>query len=286
MTRTRSYPAIFAAMAATAMIFVLPSVAGAAPANDNFADAQTITGQSASAGGTNVGATLEGGDPRSVAGYLPTSHTVWYRWTAPFSGPVRVDTCTAADYDTILGVYTGSALGSLRERTGDDDACGLAARSEVRFNATENTTYQILVDGYNGREGTFTLEVNQAHSIDCRGGETLCTGTDTSDRITGTRAKDNIQAGGGEDEIFAQGANDIAIGGGDDDVVNGNKGRDKLYGGEGNDVVYTGGLDGDRDSVDCGAGQDTVYRERKTDTVANDCEDVINYGSGGGGGGY
>jgi len=277
---------MFAAMAATAMIFVLPSVAGAAPVNDNFADAQTISGQSASVDGTNVGATLEAGDPGSVGGYLPTGHTVWYRWTAPFSGPVRMDTCAAADYDTILGAYTGSALGSLTEKAGDDDACGVGARSRVGFNAVEGTTYQILVDGYRGGEGTFTLEVNLAHSIGCQGGGTLCTGTDTSDRMTGTASKDNIQAGGGEDEIFALGANDIAIGGGGDDIVNGNKGRDKLYGGEGNDVIYTGGKDADKDSVDCGAGRDTVYRERRTDTIANDCEEVINYGAGGGGGGY
>jgi hypothetical protein len=284
MVRTRSYLAVFTVMAVMVLLLMLPSVALATPANDNFADAQTIRGQTASVDGTNVGATIESGDPPSVAG-VGTSHTVWYRWTAPFSGPVRMDTCTS-NFDTVLGVFTGSALGSLTERVGSDDACGYG--SEVRFNATENTTYQILVDGYSyygdGEQGTFTLRVNLSHKIDCRRGQAVCAGTETSDRITGTRSKDNIRAGGGEDQIFALGANDVAIGGAGNDVINGYDGQDKLYGGDGDDVIYTGGLDEDKDSVYCGEGWDKVWRERGKDTVAVDCEDVRRYGSGGGGG--
>ena len=125
------------------------------PPNDNFASAQVVSGFSASANGTNVAATLESGDPTSVD-TRSTSHTVWYRWTAPFSGAVEMNTCTS-DFDTLLGVYTGSALGSLTEAAANDDGCALG--SKVTFNATKNTTYQILVDGFNGIQGTFTLEV-------------------------------------------------------------------------------------------------------------------------------
>lgn len=281
MVMTRSYLAVFTVMAAMALLLVLPTVASATPANDNFADARTIRVDSTEVDGTNIGATLENGDRRSVAG-VSTSHTVWYRWTAPFSGLARIDTC-ASDYDTILGVYTGSALGSLSRVTDNDDACGTG--SKVTFNATENRTYHILVDGYSGSEGTFTLGVNRIYVIDCRGAQAVCEGTDRHERITGTRSKDTIKAYGGEDEISALGANDVVIGGGDDDVMDGNNGPDRLYGGDGDDVIYTGNLDEDKDSVNCGAGQDTVWRERRTDVVADDCEDVNAYGSGGGGGG-
>jgi Ca2+-binding RTX toxin-like protein len=282
MTRTRTHRAVLAVMAAMALLLILPSLASAAPANDDFTNRQAISGQSASVAGTNVGATLQSGDPRAVAG-TRTSHTVWYRWTAPFSGPVRIDTC-ASNFDTVLGVYTGSTLGSLTGRVASDDACGLG--SVVRFNATDNTTYQILVDGYSGSEGAFTLEVNLTRVIDCRIGQRVCAGTDTSDRMLGTRSEDNIQSRGGEDQIYGGRAGDLAVGGTGNDVVNGMKGRDRLAGGYGNDVIHTGGLDGARDAVNCGPGRDTVYRERRLDTVSDDCEEVRRYDSGGGGGGY
>jgi hypothetical protein len=64
--------------------------------------------------------------------------------------------CTS-DFDTLLGVYTGSALGSLTEVAANDDGCALG--SKVTFKATKNATYQILVDGFNGQQGTFTLRV-------------------------------------------------------------------------------------------------------------------------------
>jgi len=129
------------------------------PANDDFANAQVLSGYSASANGRNFGATLQSGDPTPID-TRSTSHTVWYRWTAPFSGPVEMNLCTS-DYDTLLGVYTGSALGSLTEVAGNDDTtgCGTGTGSKVSFNATSGTTYQILVDGFNNQQGTFTLQV-------------------------------------------------------------------------------------------------------------------------------
>jgi len=290
MVMTRSYLAVFTVMAAMALMLMLPTLASAAPANDDFADAKTISGETPSVDGSNVGATLESGEPIYVGSWFLdelTSRTVWYRWTAPFTGQVRIDTC-ASDFDTVLGVYTGSDIGSLRERAGNDDNCGSGHGSEVKFGATENTTYQIQVGGWrateseDGRQGTFTLEVNRTLVTDCSKGQTVCEGTDTDDRITGTSSKNTIKAYGGEDRISALGANDVVLGGGDDDVINGNKGPDRLYGGDGHDNIDTGGLDEDRDSVNCGAGHDVVWRERRTDTVADDCEEVYAYGGGGG----
>ena len=129
------------------------------PPNDNFANAQVLSGVRAAASGTNVGATLQSGDPTTLA-TRSTSHTVWYRWTAPFSGPVEMNTCTS-NFDTLLGVYTGSALGSLTEVASNDDTsgCGSGVGSKVAFNATSGTTYQILVDGFSGQQGTFTLSL-------------------------------------------------------------------------------------------------------------------------------
>src|SRR3712207_412757 len=123
------------------------------PPNDNFASAQVLNGFAASANGTNVGATLESADPTTVD-TRSTSRTVWYRWTAPFSGAVEMNTCTSG-FDTLLGVYTGSALGSLTEAAANDE--GYALGSKVTFNATKNTPPRLRGDRSTAQQGPFPL---------------------------------------------------------------------------------------------------------------------------------
>jgi hypothetical protein len=88
------------------------------------------------------------------------------------------------------------------------------------------------------------------------------------------------------------GNDDIDAGFGDDTIVGG-PGRDRISGdrhnGEcgylwckypwGNDTIYA--RDGEVDSIDCGAGTDTVYADA-IDVVSGDCENVVRNGSGGG----
>jgi hypothetical protein len=132
------------------------------PPNDDFIGAQAISGSTASVGGTNVNAAREFGEPD----HLPTSsntgeHSVWYRWTAPFSGQMEINTCTSG-YDTALAAYTGGAIGSLNQVVSDDDACDgpNSVGSRMFFNATNGTTYRIAVAGFStGSEGAFTLKV-------------------------------------------------------------------------------------------------------------------------------
>src|SRR5215208_1222177 len=172
MVRTirRSYFGVFVVSAAMALLCVLASVAIAAPANDNFANAQTITGQSVSVDGTTVGATREVGEPDHYItnpfdappdAYLwEGDHSVWYRWTAPVSGPTEVDTCTT-NIDSILAVYRGDELAQLnRVADNNNDNCGGGWGSKVAFEATEGRTYQIAVSDAGGlREDTFTLNI-------------------------------------------------------------------------------------------------------------------------------
>ena len=129
----------------------------AAPANDNFASATVLTGQNATrAGDTNVDATLETGESTTVAGSTGGA-SVWYSWTAPVDGLVRIDTL-GSDFDSLLGVYTGSSVGSLAELASNDDCCG-GLTSRVRFEAVSGTTYRIRVDGFNGDGGNIDLAV-------------------------------------------------------------------------------------------------------------------------------
>ncbi len=130
----------------------------AAPANDMFANAQAVSGASGSATGSNVGATKEGGEPNHAGNKGGAS--IWYRWTAPASGSTTVDTLTSS-FDTLLGVYTGSAVNQLTTVASDDDCCG-GTQSQVAFTATAGTTYQIAVDGYNKATGNVTVHWSQA----------------------------------------------------------------------------------------------------------------------------
>jgi hypothetical protein len=137
------------------------SADGASPSNDDFANARDLgSGPTASASGTNRWATAEAGEPDHYPG-IPAIRSVWYRWTAPASGPVGVDTC-GSDFDTILAVYRGSAVNVLGRVAFDDDSC--APQSRARFFATAGTTYQIAVDGYGGDQGSIKLDLRPALS--------------------------------------------------------------------------------------------------------------------------
>jgi hypothetical protein len=128
------------------------------PSNDNFANAHDLGGGPTS--GTNLDATAEPGEPDHYG--LAAEASVWYRWTAPGDGAIRVNTC-GSDFDTVLAVYTGSAIEALTPLTSNDDACDFQSR--VRFNATGGTTYRIAVDGYGGQEGSIELELRPSNAF-------------------------------------------------------------------------------------------------------------------------
>jgi hypothetical protein len=131
------------------------------PSNDDFADAHELGGGStASASGTNLDATAEPGEPDHDG--FTAGASVWYRWTAPDDGAVKIDTCDS-DFDTVLAVYRGSAIDALTPRASDDESCG--SQSRVRFTATGGTTYRIAVDGYAGQEGTIELELRPSNAF-------------------------------------------------------------------------------------------------------------------------
>jgi hypothetical protein len=141
---------------------------GSAPANDNFADSQLVSGATASVSGTTQSATRE--DPGEPDHYTSNpadadwwlgDHTVWYSWKAPDSGSTTIDTCQA-NIDSILAVYNGAELNNLsRVADNNNDFCGGGWGSKVTFNASAGTTYRIAVGDAGGlRENTFTLNVS------------------------------------------------------------------------------------------------------------------------------
>ncbi len=119
----------------------------AAPANDMFANRIVITGTNIVVTGSSVGATRQTGEPY-IAGDIGGA-SVWWSWKAPRSETTTISTY-GSDFDTLLGVYTGTSVSALTTiASNDDDSDAGDLTSKVVFNAVSNTTYQIAVDGYN-----------------------------------------------------------------------------------------------------------------------------------------
>lgn len=155
----RAIGGITAAQAGTQAADPLPKVNSVT--NDAFANAQAITGASGTAAGTTVGASRESGEP--AHGGAGASASIWYRWTAPSSGTVRVTT-QGSTFDTLLGAYTGSAVGALTPLDANDDNPGGGLWSSIGFTATAGTTYYLAVDGYGGWKGATVLNWTLAGS--------------------------------------------------------------------------------------------------------------------------
>jgi len=121
---------------------------GAKPANDNFGNAQMLNGACGQVTGNNLNATKEPGEPNHAGNTGGAS--VWYTWTAPASGSATFTT-EGSNFDTLLGVYTGSSVGSLTLVASNDDVnFPTDSTSSVTFNVVAGTTYDIAVDGYYG----------------------------------------------------------------------------------------------------------------------------------------
>jgi Ca2+-binding RTX toxin-like protein len=119
-------------------------------------------------------------------------------------------------------------------------------------------------------------------------------GTDGEDNISGTEKSEHISGLGGDDRLNGGGGDDLVEGGlGSDelgdgrgqDTINANDGADNLigqggdtsvdhfYAEGGRDTIQTRDVPAVKDTVECGAGTDTVYAD-KADVVGDACEQV------------
>ncbi|MCC5843614.1 MAG: S8 family serine peptidase [Verrucomicrobia bacterium] len=134
------------------------------PANNAFANATEITGTEYSTLVTNLGAGKESGEPDH--GGINGGRSLWWKWTAPESGPFIVSTAGNLfdDYNarrTGIGVYTGSAVNALSTLGSNQNAAGLNTGeytwSAVQFNAVAGTTYHFGVDAVHAGNLSFML---------------------------------------------------------------------------------------------------------------------------------
>ncbi|QQX76674.1 MULTISPECIES: T9SS type A sorting domain-containing protein [Aequorivita] len=112
-----------------------------------------------SVAGTTDGATVDNGVAPDC-GTAVTSPGVWYSLddNSGLPGTITLSLCNGTDYDSKISVYTGDCgAPPLTCVDGNDDSCGL--QSEITFNSDGNTSYLILVHGFGGATGNFTLDV-------------------------------------------------------------------------------------------------------------------------------
>jgi prepilin-type N-terminal cleavage/methylation domain-containing protein len=157
------------------------------PANDAFANALALSGDSGSAPVEDTtAATSSASDPTPlhVVYYDGTpddisyGHSVWYSWVAPQSADYVFDTHGSTSvngivngYATVMGAYTGSS-GSLTVVTGldgnpasnDDDPSGTGSgnnnTSLIAFHAVAGTTYYLVAASYGNDQAGGLLHLN------------------------------------------------------------------------------------------------------------------------------
>ena len=144
-----------------ALLLLLPaSVRAADPLlTDPFADRQVITTTRGELDSSNVGASVEPGEPRH--GGKVGGHSVWVSWIAPEDGIATFRT-DGSSFDTLLSAYhfdpaTATSLDRLREDARNDDSPGIAPASLIQIGAQAGVRYEIALDGFAGATGTIHL---------------------------------------------------------------------------------------------------------------------------------
>jgi hypothetical protein len=129
-------------------------VATLTPVNDTFATAMVLTGTTFAINGSNIGATVQTGEPRHAG--VRGGKSVWWSWTAPSTGTFTLAT-TGSSFDTTLAIYTGSVVNKLAAIGSNNDQSSTLRTSKVIVSVVAGTTYRIAVDGNSAAAGAITL---------------------------------------------------------------------------------------------------------------------------------
>jgi hypothetical protein len=132
------------------------------PANDDFRGAMELAGATGSlrAGTTNM--TMELDEPLGMDLDPTGAATVWYQWRASEDGWMTFDTSSGTTLDSLVAIYEGSDLASLRE-VGYSEGFGSRSGGRVSLPVQAGANYYVCVGGQtywgpvNGYLGSFTL---------------------------------------------------------------------------------------------------------------------------------
>lgn len=133
------------------------------PANDAFAAAALLSADSGTISDENANATKETGEPLHAGNAGGAS--IWWKWTPSFSGQATFDT-HGSGFDTLLAVYTGTAVSTLTSIAANDNDGSPGGTSSISFTTQAGTEYRIAVDGLNGAYGPVILNWNLVPQAD------------------------------------------------------------------------------------------------------------------------
>jgi hypothetical protein len=138
-------------------------------------------------------------------------------------------------------------------------ACANLLRGTTDDDFLRGTAFGDRIVGLDGRD----LE-RGGPGDDCLeggGGSDVMDGDGGNDRLSGGSGNDNMTGGAGDDKLTGGLGNDrVSAGPGNDTLLPG-AGKDLVSAGAGNDTINA--ADGVRESIDCGAGRDTVRADRR-----------------------
>lgn len=104
------------------------------PVNDSRERSYLLSGATATAAGSNIGANAEDNEPTHATD--AAGHSVWWRWSAPATGRYAITT-TGSDFDVRFAVYVSAEY---------PKALRSGARLSTALDCTAGTEYLIAVD--------------------------------------------------------------------------------------------------------------------------------------------
>lgn len=120
--------------------------------NDNFEDAEAITGRAGTVIGNNNGATGQTGEPNHAVGSSAISTSVWYRWTPAETGLAALRALLGPTTPLVVAVYTGPSLTSLTRVT------SATSGTTTYVPVAAGTTYYIAVGSTAYTAGPFAFD--------------------------------------------------------------------------------------------------------------------------------
>ncbi len=161
----------------------------------------------------NCAATTDGPQEQNCSfccGDLLVNNDLWFRYTAPVTGTVTVDTCGsgAPTFDTKLAVYAGSCptLPNTAIACNDDVGSGCGSStvlSRASFDSVLGQQYLIRVGGFGSARGTGTLTISSVSGNPCDA-DVNCDGS-----VNGFDIEATEQAVNGDFSNFCQATADL-----------------------------------------------------------------------------
>jgi subtilisin family serine protease len=122
--------------------------------NDFFEGRRVLSGTSGQITDSNSTATREPNEPSTRFG--GTFRTRWYAHTSTVTGTFTLN-LAGSNFDTVVAVYTGSAVNSLTKIGDDDDGVSGTLQSRLSVSIVAGTEYQIQVGSYWDTGGSIAL---------------------------------------------------------------------------------------------------------------------------------